>query len=215
MWMPPTGDVGKSPVPTSCAPFPASERMSSTPANATDASPLSTLSEAEAEAEERVRRAILLRQPIARDVEAEAAATASLGERLADQIARFGGSWTFILLFLAFLLFWATLNTEILGPRNKAFDPYPYIFLNLFLSMLAALQAPVIMMSQNRQSVKDRLSAANDYEVNLKAELEIRELHDKFDVLREREWARVVQLQQEQIAMLTKLLERTIEHPST
>ena len=105
------------------------------------------------------------------------------------------------------------MNTLILA--TKPFDPYPFILLNLLLSCLASVQAPVIMMSQNRQSVKDRLSAANDYEVNLKAELEIRELHDKFDVLREREWARVVQLQQEQIAMLTKLLERTIEHPST
>ncbi|WP_230981095.1 DUF1003 domain-containing protein [Gemmatimonas groenlandica] len=133
----------------------------------------------------------------------------TLGQRLADRIAVFGGSWTFILLFLAFLLAWAVLNTEILGPRNQAFDPYPYIFLNLFLSMLAALQAPVIMMSQNRQSQRDRLHAANDYAVNLKAEIEIRELHEKLDALRERDWAALAAQQQQQIDMLTHLMERS------
>lgn len=157
----------------------------------------------------------LRHRPIARDIVVESEANATLGQRLADGIALFGGSWTFILLLLAFLLFWAVLNTEILGPRNKAFDPYPYIFLNLFLSMLAALQAPVIMMSQNRQTVKDRLHAANDYEVNLKAKIEIRELHEKFDALRERDWEHLVQLQQRQIEMLTELLLRSGEHAPT
>ena len=156
-----------------------------------------------------VAQAMLRRRPIARDIVVEIEASATIGQRLADHIATFGGSWTFILLFLAFMLFWAVLNTEILGPRKEAFDPYPYIFLNLFLSMLAALQAPVIMMSQNRQTEKDRLHAANDYEVNLKAELEIRELHDKFDALRERDWEHLVQLQQRQIEMLSELVRRS------
>lgn len=158
-----------------------------------------------------VRRAIQLRKPIARDLSSDDEIAPTLGQRLADRIARFGGSWTFILAFLGFLCFWAFLNSQILGPIHAEFDPYPYIFLNLFLSMLAALQAPVIMMSQNRQSMRDRLTASHDYQVNLKAELEIRELHDKFDALREREWARLVELQQEQIAMLTTLLQRGVD----
>jgi uncharacterized membrane protein len=94
------------------------------------------------------------------------------------------------------------LNTEILGPRHDAFDPYPYVFLNLILSMIAALQAPVIRMSQNRAAARDRLDAKNDYAVNLKAELEIRELHDKLDGLREAQWAELVRLQQEQLRLL-------------
>ncbi|QJR34171.1 DUF1003 domain-containing protein [Gemmatimonas groenlandica] len=147
--------------------------------------------------------------PVTQDILAVSQHNVTLGQRLADRIAVFGGSWTFILLFLAFLLAWAVLNTEILGPRNQAFDPYPYIFLNLFLSMLAALQAPVIMMSQNRQSQRDRLHAANDYAVNLKAEIEIRELHEKLDALRERDWAALAAQQQQQIDMLTHLMERS------
>jgi uncharacterized membrane protein len=147
------------------------------------------------------------RTPVARDIVRESDERATPGQRLADHIAQFGGSWTFILLFLSFLLFWTVLNTFVLGPRQKAFDPFPYIFLNLFLSMIAALQAPVIMMSQNRASERDRLHAAHDYEVNLESELEIRELHDKFDILREREWTHLVQLQQQQIDMLTRLLD--------
>lgn len=147
--------------------------------------------------------------PVTRNILDVSESHATLGQRLADHIAVFGGSWTFILLFLAFLLAWAVLNTEILGPRNQAFDPYPYIFLNLFLSMLAALQAPVIMMSQNRQSERDRLHAANDYAVNLKAEIEIRELHEKLDALRERDWAALAAQQQQQIDMLTHLVERS------
>jgi uncharacterized membrane protein len=100
----------------------------------------------------------------------------TLGERAADAIAEFGGSWTFILLFLAFLVGWAVLNTEILGPQHEAFDPYPYVFLNLVLSMLAALQAPIIMMSQNRAAERDRLAAEIDHEVNVRAELAVRDI---------------------------------------
>jgi uncharacterized membrane protein len=99
------------------------------------------------------------------------------------------------------------LNSWLLARRGEAFDPYPYILLNLILSMLAALQAPVIMMSQNRQAAKDRLDAAHDYEVNLKAEMEILSLHQKLDTLREQQWAELVATQQEQIRLLTLLLE--------
>ncbi len=105
----------------------------------------------------------------------------SFGERLSDRVAAIGGSWAFILGFGVFLALWACLNVVVLA-RN-AFDPYPFVFLNLLLSMLAALQAPVIMMSQNRQAAKDRLAAALDYEVNIKAETAISELHEKVDFL--------------------------------
>lgn len=143
----------------------------------------------------------------ARAIEQDGELTANLGERLADRVARLGGSWSFILVFLTILVGWVVLNTEILGPLHSAFDPYPYIFLNLLLSMIAALQAPVIMMSQNRQSEKDRRRAAYDYQINLKAELEIRELHAKLDQLREREWSLHVAMQQQQIEMLKRLLD--------
>ena len=109
----------------------------------------------------------------------------TFGERVADQVARFGGSWRFIGSFGAILVFWVLINTVLLlGRRSEPFDPYPFILLNLFLSMLAALQAPVIMMSQNRQDAKDRIRSELDYQVNLKAEAEIMHLHEKFDDLR-------------------------------
>ena len=160
-------------------------------------------------AEERlVVEAMKRGRPITRNVTRDSADSDRFGARLADRVAGFGGSWTFILIFLAFLAAWTLLNTAILGPRREAFDPYPYIFLNLFLSMIAALQAPVIMMSQNRQGEKDRLHAANDYEVNLKAELEIRGLHDKLDLLRTMDWQDLVAQQRRQIELLTALVER-------
>ena len=121
---------------------------------------------------------------VARNAHDEYLASRTTGERLADRIAAFGGSWTFILLFFGVLLAWTGLNTVVLARRAGAFDPYPYVFLNLMLSMLAALQAPVIMMSQNRQAEHDRVDAAHDYEVNLKAEIEIMALHEKLDELR-------------------------------
>lgn len=105
----------------------------------------------------------------------------TMGEKLADRVAAVGGSWGFIIGFGVFLAGWALLNAVVLV--RHAFDPYPFVFLNLLLSMLAAIQAPVIMMSQNRQAAKDRLAAALDYEVNVKAETAIAELHDKLDVL--------------------------------
>lgn len=154
----------------------------------------------------RVLKKIANRETVSRDLNREFCDDRTFGERVADRVAAFGGSWTFIFLFGAILLVWVALNSFVLANYDKAFDPYPYILLNLFLSMLAALQAPVIMMSQNRQSAKDRLAAEHDYEVNLKSELEIRLLHDKLDELRETRWAELVEMQQKQIEMLTRIL---------
>ena len=131
----------------------------------------------------------------------------TFGDRLADRIARFGGSWTFILGFLAVLATWIGVNVSRLlaGP----FDPYPFVLLNLVLSLMAAMQAPVIMMSQRRQEEKDRLRAESDYRVNLKAELEVRQLHDKIDHLLAREWERLAELQRVQIDMLEDARDRS------
>ena len=133
----------------------------------------------------------LLRTRVSRNVNVEEAERMTLGARVADRVAAFGGSWTFIFTFAGVLLCWVVLNTAALFRDH--FDPYPFILLNLFLSMIAALQAPVIMMSQNRQTAKDRLKADADYEVNLKAELEVAQLHRKIDNIYERleeRWAR-------------------------
>ena len=157
--------------------------------------------------EQRVIDRVTKRLHISRNTHQEFEESLSVGQRLADRIAIFGGSWTFIIIFLSLLLAWIVLNTVVLARLGKSFDPYPYIFLNLVLSMLAALQAPVIMMSQNRHSAKDRLAAQHDYEVNLKAELEILALHQKVDTLREQQWLELVAMQREQIQLLTKLLE--------
>jgi uncharacterized membrane protein len=129
----------------------------------------------------------------------------TFGQHVADKVASFGGSWTFILIFLTLLIIWVVANSFYLA-QPQVFDPYPYILLNLFLSMIAALQAPVIMMSQNRQAARDRLEANNDYQVNLKSELEILELHRKMDLLRDEQWAALVQMQNQQIELLQKLL---------
>jgi uncharacterized membrane protein len=148
------------------------------------------------------------RHPISRNTNKEFQDQRTVGERVADGVARFGGSWTFIFIFGGILLTWVILNSYILANRGETFDPYPYILLNLFLSMLAALQAPIIMMSQNRQAAKDRLDAAHDYEVNLKAELEILSLHEKIDELRQKKWLELIEIQQKQIELLEKLLEK-------
>src|SRR5437773_4382885 len=127
----------------------------------------------------------------------------TFGERLSDTIAAFGGSWTFIIVFSLILLVWIGLNSFILA--NQAFDPYPYILMNLVLSALAALQAPVIMMSQNRSEARDRLRGENDYKINLKAELEIRHLHEKIDHLLRKQYNRLFEIQQIQIELLEEL----------
>ncbi len=137
------------------------------------------------------------------NVDAEAESGWTFGQRLADRIASFGGSWTFIMIFSGFLTFWIVLNSIVLISRPA--DPYPFILLNLLLSCLAAIQAPIIMMSQNRQEEKDRLHAEHDYQVNLKAELEIRHLHEKLDHLLSHQWERLVEIQQVQLDLLSEL----------
>jgi uncharacterized membrane protein len=158
------------------------------------------------EPEQRVIHHYGERRHISRDTNREFEKKLTFGQRLADKVATFGGSWMFIIIFAAILLAWVLLNSFILVRRGDSFDPYPYILLNLFLSMLAAIQAPVILMSQSRQAAKDRVDAAHDYEVNLKAELEILSLHEKLDELSEKKWVELILLQQEQIQLLTQLL---------
>ena len=158
------------------------------------------------ERERQVLKHYTERLPISRNTNQEFETKLTFGQRLADKVATFGGSWTFIIIFGTILLLWVLLNSLILARSNNSFDAYPYILLNLFLSMLAAIQAPIILMSQNRQSIKDRLDAAHDYEVNLKAELEILGLHEKIDELRESKWTELIVMQQKQIELLTQLL---------
>jgi len=155
--------------------------------------------------ERRVIEHVLLRAPVTRDTNQEFTGARRFGERMADRIAAFGGSWPFVLGFIACLAAWLALNTWMAAGGRRPFDPFPFILLNLVLSMVAALQAPVILMSQNRHSSKDRLDAALDYEVNLKSEIELRGLHDKLDDLRERSWAELVVMQQRQIRLLEQL----------
>ncbi len=155
---------------------------------------------------QKVTRHVAERKHISRNTASDTATSSTPGQRAADAVAAFGGSWTFISLFAFILLLWVSLNSFILINYNKTFDPYPYILLNLFLSMLAAIQAPIILMSQNRQAEKDRLNAEYDYEVNLKAELEIMLLHEKVDLLREGQWGELLSLQKEQLRLLSKLI---------
>lgn len=133
--------------------------------------------------EQRVLMRIAARAAISRNISRTYREHLTFGERVADRVAAFGGSWTFIGLFCAMIVAWVLLNTLRATPP----DPYPFILLNLILSMVAAIQAPIIMMSQNRQAAKDRLTMEHDYEVNLKAELEIMSLHEKIDDLRQRQ----------------------------
>lgn len=156
--------------------------------------------------EQQIIKRIAERTHISRNTNREFYEQQTFGQRIADRVASFGGSWPFIIIFITTLIIWVVVNSLILSRRGTPFDPYPFILLNLFLSMLAALRAPVILMSQNRQAAKDRLDAKHDYEVNLKAELEILELHNKLDTLREKQWTELLALQQEQIMLLTTLL---------
>jgi len=132
--------------------------------------------------------------------------TMTYGQRIADKVASFGGSWTFIIAFAVFLLGWISLNIYWLG--NKGFDPYPFILLNLILSSLAAIQAPVIMMSQNRQEDKDRERGKNDYMINLKSELEVRMLHEKMDHLIINQQQEVLEIHKVQIDLMNNILKR-------
>ncbi len=160
--------------------------------------------------EQAVVSKIARRGRVSRLVNQEFEATMTLGQRVADRVARFGGSWPFIFIFGAVLLGWMALNSWVLATRP--FDPYPFILLNLVLSALAAIQAPVIMMSQNRQAEKDRLQAQQDYEINLMAEIEIRDLHDKMDGLRYKQWHELWHMQQRQLDLLEHL-HKELSHP--
>jgi uncharacterized membrane protein len=153
--------------------------------------------------EEEVLRSLREHEVLTTDVDAEFEQEWTLGERLADRLAGFGGSWTFLVLFGVFIVCWVGVNTGLL--YFHPLDPYPFLLLNLVLSCIAAVQAPVIMMSQNRQEAKDRRRSQHDYQVNLKAELEIRQLHEKLDHLLLHQWERLVEIQQVQLELLDEL----------
>ncbi len=153
--------------------------------------------------ETEVVRSLEEHEILSSNIDAELEQHWSLGERLADRIASFGGSWAFLICFGGFLVLWIGLNSAVLLWRPL--DPYPFIFLNLILSCLAAVQAPIIMMSQNRQEAKDRIRSQHDYQVNLKAELEIRHLHEKVDHLLSHQWERLVKIQELQLELLADL----------
>lgn len=158
------------------------------------------------ELDQEVIKSLRKEEILARDPEEESPADLTLGQRLADQITNLGGSWTFLSIFVVVILGWLIINSVILIARP--FDPYPYIFLNLVLSALAAIQAPVILMSQNRQEARDRMRAVRDYQVNLKAELEIRQLHQKIDHMLSRQWERLVEIQEIQMELINEMRER-------
>jgi len=152
------------------------------------------------ELDRQVAESISKQDTIAENIEEDFDEHRTFGERLSDHLAKFGGSWSFLIAFAAVLLVWMAFNAY--RGEKEAFDPYPFILLNLVLSCLAAIQAPIIMMSQKRQEEKDRQRSFNDYKVNLKAELEIRHLHEKLDHLISRQWQRLSEIQQLQIEML-------------
>jgi uncharacterized membrane protein len=152
------------------------------------------------ELERQVVESLAREETVSRDVEAAWEHHRTLGERVADAVADFGGSWTFIGIFFAVLVVWMGYN--VWAATREVFDPYPFILLNLVLSCLAAIQAPIIMMSQNRQEAKDRLRSENDFRVNLKAELEIRHLHEKIDHILTRQWERLAEIQQIQLEIM-------------
>jgi uncharacterized membrane protein len=152
------------------------------------------------ELDRQVTESISNQDTIAENTEEEFEEHRTFGERLSDHLASFGGSWAFLISFAVILVVWMGIN--IIQGEQRAFDPYPFILLNLVLSCLAAIQAPIIMMSQKRQEAKDRGRALNDYRVNLKAELEIRHLHEKIDYLISRQWQRLAEIQQMQMEIM-------------
>jgi uncharacterized membrane protein len=156
------------------------------------------------EMETQVLDSITKNELLARDLEEEMSKELTHGQRIADKIASFGGSWTFIIFFFLFILLWMSINIVVL--LKRPFDPYPFILLNLILSCLAAIQAPVIMMSQNRKEEKDRKRSQNDYKINLKAELEIKLLHEKIDHLIIHQNQRLLEIQQLQTDYLDDIL---------
>ena len=144
---------------------------------------------------------------ISRNINAEFDRQLTFGERMADKLAEFGGSWYFLGIFSVVILFWIVLNAIFL--MQKPFDPYPFILLNLVLSCLAAVQAPVILMSQNREEAKDRMRSESDYRINLKAELEIRHLHAKMDQLLSHQWRRLLEIQKIQMEIMEEFIHKT------
>jgi len=161
--------------------------------------------------EQRVFEHMVGRKHVAKNTNVVFEEQSTFGQRMADTVAAFGGSWPFIFLFLAGMFLWILFNME----RGRPFDPYPFILLNLILSCLAALQAPVIMMSQNRQAAKDRLNAQHDYEVNLKAEMEIMALHTKLDELREQHLIELKDAVVQHLQLLEKIEANLSERPSS
>jgi len=157
--------------------------------------------------EEQVIRSVKENELLSKNINTEFEQKLTFGGRLADKISDFGGSWNFIVIFGGVLLLWVAVNSMILIWRP--FDPYPFIFLNLVLSCLAAVQAPVILMSQNRQESRDRLRSEHDYLINLKAELEIRHLHEKIDHLLMNQWQRLLEIQQIQMELMEELAHKT------
>jgi len=143
---------------------------------------------------------------LARNINPEFDKKLAFGQRLADKVAEFGGSWRFIIIFAMILAVWIVINSVVL--LTRPFDPYPFILLNLVLSCIAAMQAPIIMMSQNRQEAKDRLRAEHDYQVNLKAEIEIRQLHIKLDQLLNHSWQRLLDIQRVQMDIMEDIAGR-------
>jgi uncharacterized membrane protein len=157
--------------------------------------------------EEDVMKSLQEHEILSRNINVEFERKLSLGERMSDSLANSAGSWRFIIIFMVVLVAWIIINTIVL--IQKPFDPYPFILLNLILSCIAAIQAPVIMMSQNRQEAKDRLRSEYDYRVNLKAELEIRQLHEKMDHLLITQWQRLLELQEMQMELIEEIGHRT------
>tara|TARA_R110002072_G_C7976322_1_gene535526 strand:+ start:2797 stop:3519 length:723 start_codon:yes stop_codon:yes gene_type:complete len=153
--------------------------------------------------DEEVIEALRTQETLAANINQEFGEDSTFAQRVADKVAKFGGSWSFIGIFSGIILLWMSLNLGML--LTKPFDPYPFILLNLVLSSLAALQAPVIMMSQNRQSSKDRLRDEHDYSINLKAELEVRLLHTKLDQLLTHQWQRLIEIQQIQMDLIEEI----------
>ncbi len=162
--------------------------------------------------EREVLKSIKNAQILSRNVEKDIQERYTLGQRVADRVAEFGGSWGFIIAFFVFFMVWILINIAVLV--QKPFDPYPFILLNLILSCLAAIQAPVIMMSQNRKEAKDRTRSENDYQVNLKAEIEIKQLHEKLDHIIIHHNRRILELQQLQVDLLDEIIDTLHENGS-
>ena len=153
-----------------------------------------------------VIKSMVAHETLSKNINSQFEKKLTFGERIADRVAEFGGSWRFIGIFGLVIFVWILVNTAIL--INNSYDPYPFLLLNIMLSCLAALQAPVIMMSQNRKESKDRLRAENDYKINLKAELEIRTLHEKIDNLVQHQWQHLLEIQQLQVELMEEMQSR-------